>query len=294
MWSAIVLMVAMFFVTSRVVDVSIAKMGMGFLFYILAIPILCLAFVVWAVVTRHLSNRLRRVTMVATILFACGVWTLVRSGGITINADSDLKWRWAKTPEERLLAKTAHEPMTLPSVMTTSASGSEWPGFRGPNRDGIIHGKHIETDWSVSPPHELWRRAIGPGWSSFAVQGDLFYTQEQRGDDEAVSCYNITTGEPKWIHRDATRFWEANAGAGPRGTPTLLNGRVYTFGATGIVNALNAADGSVVWSHNAATDTKVKVPIRGFASLPLLVNDVVIVSVSGTPIAYNTTTGQPI
>lgn len=288
-----------------------------------ALPLLCLAFVTWAVVTNRLPDRVRRVTMAATILIACGAWLFVRQDGINGDHVATFGWRWAPSPEERLLAQTANEPTAQPAAPapTTSApvvaptaspspsatpetsktpgtvpltvdTGAEWPGFRGPKRDGIVRGVRIKTDWSGSPPVQIWRRQIGPGWSSFAVSGDVLYTQEQRGDDEVVACYKATTGQPVWVHRDKARFFESNAGAGPRATPTLSNGRVYTFGATGILNVLDAAKGNVAWTRNVSSDTGIKTPFWGFSGSPLVIGDLVIVAASGRLVAYDTANGN--
>ena len=319
-WGAIVLMIVALAVTSRFIDKSIATGMMGFMFPIYSIPILLLAFAVWAMFSLRLPDGPRRASMVATILLACGVWTLLRTDGIH-DFGSDFAWRWSKTREERLLAQTGSQlstlpapppatlvsakipvepreaprvegpPVSLPKRPAPAKTQAEWPGFRGPGLDSIIPGTRIRTDWSTSPPVELWRRPIGPGWGSFAVRGDLFYTQEQRGDEEVVTCYNAATGNPVWAHRDAARFWESNAGAGPRATPTLHDGYVYAFGATGILNALDAGDGAVLWSRNAGVDTDTKVPGWGFASSPLVVGDMVIVAASGHLVAYDAATG---
>lgn len=253
--------------------------------------------------------------LAAFILMACGLWAFVRTEGITGEGSSQFAWRWKKTAEQQLLARADAEPVPTPEPKSSSGSTpsapaarppspktaprsnapstSGWPGFRGPHRDGTVTGVRIKTDWAASPPIELWRRSVGPGWSSFAVGDGLLYTQEQLGESEVVACYDATTGKPVWAHRDVARFYESNAGTGPRGTPTLHNGRIYTLGATGIVNALDAQNGALIWTRNAASDTGAKVPGWGFTSAPLVVNDLVMIAASGRLAAYDLQTGAP-
>jgi hypothetical protein len=323
---AVALMVILVAATKPVVHPSIAGGMMGMMLPIYSIPALSLALVAAAAAGRRLSVWPRRAALGGAILLACAVFTIIRTEGMSGEGFSDIHWRWTPTSEEQMLAQAASEPppapapaatgtplpMTggQPAVPTPSPSdakapeksgadpaeantGAVWPGFRGPARDGVIHGLRINTDWAASKPVEMWRKPIGPGWSSFAVQGHLIYTQEQRGDNEVVSCYDLTNGALVWRHKDAVRFYESNAGAGPRATPTLSNGRVYTFGATGVLNALDARNGSVVWSRNAAADTNTKIPDWGFASSPLIVGANVVVATAGTLAAYDAGAGRP-
>jgi outer membrane protein assembly factor BamB len=308
---ALVLIVAALSVTSLLVDPSIQNAGMGMLLFIGAVPGWSLALVVGAVVASRASSTKRMLALTVAIALSCVPWLMLRTAGLAATG-SEYHWRWTPTPEQLLLARgddvppvSAVPPVVVPDpvappVIAVAAEAMsepvlgrvEWPGFRGPLRDGVIHGLRINTNWTTSPPVQLWRRPIGPGWSSFAVQGDFIYTQEQRGDDEIVSCYRFSTGEPVWGHRDEVRFWESNGGAGPRATPTVHGDRVYAFGATGILNALDARTGARLWSRQVATDTNRPVPTWGFASSPLVVGDVVIVAAAGTLAGYDRTTGD--
>jgi len=325
-WGAIVLMIAAAVITPRIpqlIHPSILGAGMGRMIYIAVVPGLCLALVLWAAVSRALGVGARRVALAAAMFAACGAWALVRTDGIMGEGRSQLTWRWKMTHEQELLARAASEPVANPAAApapvketpapeapagtaaspkatepktiarTHAESHIDWPGFRGLHRDDRVTGVRIRTDWATSPPVELWRRPVGPAWSSFAVGDGLIYTQEQRGDFEVVACYNAKTGKPVWMHRDTARFYESNGGAGPRGTPELHDGRIYTLGATGIVNALDAGNGAVIWTRNAATDTGAKLPGWGFSGSPLVVDDRVVVAASGRLVAYDLQTGSP-
>jgi hypothetical protein len=308
---------------------SVATAGMGMLFFILALPVVGLAVVAGAVIGRRLADGPRRATMAAAVLLACGSWALIRTGGVSSDFTNEIAWRWSPTAEDKLVASASEEPAPpppspsptpsaaaaldagpapapaaaaspVPSPAATAApaaiapeedTSAVWPGFRGAGRTGIARGVRIATDWGASPPVEVWRRPVGPGWSSFAVDGDVIYTQEQRGEEELVAAYSLKTGQPIWRHGDRARFWESNAGAGPRGTPTLARGRVYTLGGTGIANALDARTGALVWTKNAAADTGMKTPIWGFSGSPLVLGDLAIVAASGRLVAYDAKTG---
>ena len=160
-------------------------------------------------------------------------------------------------------------------------------GSWGPVYWAEVSGVQLETDWKAHPPEEVWRRKIGAGWSSFAIVGDHAITQEQRGESELVTCYQLATGDVVWTHADEARFDPATFGGGlgghgPRATPTVHDGRVYTQGATGIVNCLDARSGDLNWTHDAVEELGADNLMWGKSGSPAIVDDMVVVNV-GAP-----------
>ena len=289
-WGAFVLMAVMIFVTWNLNHESMGPLWLA----AYALPFLFLAFVVWAFVTRKYPNKVRRITMAVTIILSCTFWLFIRSAGIDGDHVSDFSWRWSESVEESLLTEQGAKTAAAQSTEAAAGTEPEWPGFRGPERSGVISGLKIETDWSASPPVELWRRPVGAGWSSFAVHGDYIYTQEQRGEIETVSCFHKPTGKLIWKHGDEARFFESNGGAGPRATPALFDGKVFSLGAEGNLNVLHAGNGSVVWSRNAAQDAGANIPMWGFSASPVIADSMVINALSGSLTAHDIKTGEPV
>jgi outer membrane protein assembly factor BamB len=323
---ALALMAAAAAASKSLVHVSVAGAGQGYLVYIMALQLMVLALVAWAYLTRHAGPGTRRLALAAAVLIALLPMTVWRTSGIGGGGGLNAHWRWTPTPEEILLARGAEELKPLPPAPAVEAPTSvspaaapvapvpaappdaktetpaptakaddrpaEWPGFRGPNRDSVVRGVRIHTDWATTPPAQIWRRPVGPGWSSFSVRGDLLYTQEQRGNEELISAYRVSTGDPVWRHADPVRFYESNGGAGPRGTPTIYGDRVFAMGATGILNALDARTGRKIWSHDTYTDANRTLPYWGNSSSPLVVDDVVIVGINGVLAGYDAASGE--
>jgi outer membrane protein assembly factor BamB len=141
----------------------------------------------------------------------------------------------------------------------------------------------------------VWRRPIQPAWSAFSISGRWAVTQEQDADRELVVAYDLHSGEWLWSHADEARYATTIAGEGPRATPTIVGNRVYTLGATGILNCLDLETGQRLWSTNIIEQTNARVPEWGLAGSPLVHASLVIVSAGGTDgrslLAYDRHTG---
>jgi outer membrane protein assembly factor BamB len=236
------------------------------------------------------------VAVVAIVAAQAGIHQLIRLEGFAGDGRPIWSWRWQPTPEKVLADHLQRQRESKGDVKIDLAETPlDSPGFRGVQRDGVAKCEPFAVDWQEHPPRELWQQPIGSGWSSFAVVGEYAVTMEQRGDDEATVCYEINTGRQMWEHRDRARFHEVTSGEGPRGTPTIHAGRVYSLGATGILNCLDGNTGKPVWSVNILTDNQAENRIFGVTGSPLIVGSHVIVNSGGrgsSLSAYEIATGD--
>ncbi len=211
-----------------------------------------------------------------------------------------VQWRWQATTDDVLDAHRKNQG-TADAPALPPAEATDFPEYRGRKRDGIVIGPTLSRDWQTKPPAGLWpKQPIGGGFAAFAVAGPLLVTIEQRRDKEAVVAYDAVTGKQRWQHEYDANFKEALGGPGPRATPTIADGMVYSLGATGNLVCLDAATGERRWAVNILEDND-NIP-WGMSGSPLVYDKVVVVNsgcqregVTGRGlVAYDRATGQQV
>jgi outer membrane protein assembly factor BamB len=251
---------------------------------------------IWLVFLSRLRWKIRLTVLgLLAALLGLAFGTLERRG-VTGDVLPLLQWRWTSIPADLVIPGTGHTDRLL--APGPPDDGVAYPQFQGPRRDGTVEGVRLATDWQSRPPKQLWRRPIGEGWSGFAVAGAYAVTQEQRGPNELVSCYDRQTGEPIWVHATPVRHEDPLGGPGPRATPTIDGSRVYALGGTGILNVLDLQTGEPLWSTDVMRDNDARPPTYGVSASPLVLGDLVIVVAGGREgrslVAYDRQTGEPI
>ncbi|MCS6975833.1 MAG: PQQ-binding-like beta-propeller repeat protein [Gemmatales bacterium] len=168
---------------------------------------------------------------------------------------------------------------------TETESSKDWPQWRGPRRDGISRETGLNLDWKATPPRVLWEKPVSGGYSSPSVADGRVYVTDRDGKNERVLCFDAETGEELWVYSYPNDYGNLEYGAGPRATPTVHDGRVYTLGATGTFLCLEATPADrqpkVLWRHDLMDELDTEPPRWGVASSPLIEKDLVIVMPGG-------------
>lgn len=170
------------------------------------------------------------------------------------------------------------------SMISQASFAQDWPGWRGPGRDGMISGFAPPKSW----PDQLkrkWKVEIGAGHSSPVVAGGRAYTHSRQGDKEVVSCFELDTGKPVWQDAYAAPYTMNPAamghGPGPKSTPVIANNRLYTLGISGILSCYDAATGRVKWRKEFSKEFKATSPLYGTAMSPIVERGLLIAHVGG-------------
>jgi outer membrane protein assembly factor BamB len=266
-----------------------------------AIPLLVsLLNLVWFFITPRFSRSTRLAGFAVLLLLAFGARMALRVDG-TVDGIGLPRFAWKWTAREQVIpvAAISTAPVGSPhSEDPRLAMAADVTQFLGSGRIGSIADPGLSSQWTTQPPRELWRRPVGLGWSAFAVVKGRVYTQEQRGTQELVTCYDLLTGAPVWEHADTTRFVEWQGGDGPRATPTVQEGLVYALGATGLLNCLDATNGKALWQKSVLAEHQLGTNEWAVSASPLLVDNLVVVTGGRGPgptlIAYDRKTGAPV
>lgn len=188
--------------------------------------------------------------------------------------------------------------LVLPAA--TGALADDWPQWRGPQRDGVWRESGVVDAIPAGGLPVVWRARVLNGWSGPAVaDGRVFVTDHDYHSDpevERVVCCDEQSGEPLWLHEYPCVYGNMEYGNGPRATPTVHEGLVYTLGTMGHLVCLEAASGTVVWKKDPVEDLHVDRPRYGVSAAPLVEGEVVIISAgarpNGTAIAFDRLTGE--
>ena len=136
-----------------------------------------------------------------------------------------------------------------------ATQGADWPGYRGSNGDGISTEK-LSLNWSANPPKVLWKVPLNTGFSSFSVAGGKAFTQVVRvingAPREICVALDAATGKELWFADAAVGkgYGGGGKGDGPRSTPVVSEGVVYVLTPDLVLHALNAENGTPLWTHD--------------------------------------------
>jgi outer membrane protein assembly factor BamB len=200
----------------------------------------------------------------------------------------DLKHHRADAKRLEKLAK-----LELRSAVS-SAGASDWPQWRGPNRDGVSLETGLLPSWPTDGPRVLWKRPIGRGFSSVAVVAGRLYTMDADEANEAVVCLDALTGAEVWRCSSPCRFDE-RFGTGPRSTPAVDGRLVYAVGPTGMFHCCRADTGAVVWRHDLGAEFHARPSQYGVSFSPLIEGELVYAMPGGSDgnsiVAFDKQTG---
>ena len=180
----------------------------------------------------------------------------------------------------------------------STVTATEWPQWRGLNRDGVSNEVGLLKEWSSEVPKVLWKIPLGEGFSGISVSQGRVYTMFSKGNDEFIVCLNATDGEEIWRFRSDKNYHEGQGGNGPRATPTIDGDLLFTISAHGKLYALNATSGQEIWSHDLQQKFGSKMPRWGFSTSPLVEGELLLVEVGGkgkkSIVAFNKNSGDVI